>query len=644
MSRINSIHINNFKFFGISKPIELNGKNLLLYGENGSGKSSIYNALYTLLEAASKTPDEVQKYFMPLSENAPESLVNIHAHQNEHGKIDSFIEIKDDSDRVYRLSSDEVAVCGDAAFRESQRSSDFITYKELFSFQLFRNSELSNLHDIFERSVIPYLPCRKFDYFSNHLSTLSSLFQAYEDVEFLKDSNHNGKGVIYKYRKKYQKYLKLEDEINQELNDLIDYINAQLPTILESLGYSFKAILHYKNQTHKKHDTRIEHHPFSVFLEVYEYDGQRVSIKHPNVFLNEAKMSALAFAIRWAILTKRPSNETTPNALHILVLDDIMISLDMGNREKLIKFLLNDVHAKEYQLLFLTHDRGLYNFMVHNIKQYGCSGEWIEKDMFVTKPEGVEYEMPAIVDGEGDVETKAKKYFDANKYEISAVFLRKELEEILYDLLPFELKHKADGQFFSLQTLWNQVLSFSSRTNMAIDAETKDLFNQSKLLILNPSAHYQRLSMPIYRKELEDAFRLVETLKGIDKFSRKLVVPNDYDFIFIHPTEPYQCSFKLNSKIEFNADDHLYGSMPNCQEIRWTFKGIEYYDFETGSQNTSHRLIGSTPKLSRFIAGLTNIESLQITIEMFLENCKTNGISLLSYFGSKEVYENSIKI
>ena len=42
MSRIKDIHIHNFKFFNEAEPIKLNSKHLLLYGENGSGKSSIY--------------------------------------------------------------------------------------------------------------------------------------------------------------------------------------------------------------------------------------------------------------------------------------------------------------------------------------------------------------------------------------------------------------------------------------------------------------------------------------------------------------------------------------------------------------------------------------------------------------------------
>ena len=52
MSKIKTLHINNFKFFRNSKPLDLDSKHLLLYGENGNGKSSVYYGLYTLLEAA----------------------------------------------------------------------------------------------------------------------------------------------------------------------------------------------------------------------------------------------------------------------------------------------------------------------------------------------------------------------------------------------------------------------------------------------------------------------------------------------------------------------------------------------------------------------------------------------------------------
>lgn len=45
--RINKISIENFKFFLEPFVLEPKGKNVLMYGENGSGKSSIYWAAYT---------------------------------------------------------------------------------------------------------------------------------------------------------------------------------------------------------------------------------------------------------------------------------------------------------------------------------------------------------------------------------------------------------------------------------------------------------------------------------------------------------------------------------------------------------------------------------------------------------------------
>lgn len=52
--RLDTISITNFKAFKNEQTIELNGKNYLLYGDNGSGKSSIFWSLYTLYQSCYK--------------------------------------------------------------------------------------------------------------------------------------------------------------------------------------------------------------------------------------------------------------------------------------------------------------------------------------------------------------------------------------------------------------------------------------------------------------------------------------------------------------------------------------------------------------------------------------------------------------
>ena len=65
MATINKIEIDGFKAFPNNFSIDLpDGKNLLIYGENGSGKSSLYYALHVLMQSVFKD-DKGAKYFKP---------------------------------------------------------------------------------------------------------------------------------------------------------------------------------------------------------------------------------------------------------------------------------------------------------------------------------------------------------------------------------------------------------------------------------------------------------------------------------------------------------------------------------------------------------------------------------------------------
>lgn len=62
--KLQKIELENFKFFKNPFEFPLDGKNILLYGENGSGKSSIIWGLYTLMESHKKAVADVQKYLI----------------------------------------------------------------------------------------------------------------------------------------------------------------------------------------------------------------------------------------------------------------------------------------------------------------------------------------------------------------------------------------------------------------------------------------------------------------------------------------------------------------------------------------------------------------------------------------------------
>ena len=83
MYKIKEIKLKNFKFFYGERSIDFDRKHILLYGENGSGKSSIYWALYTFFQSVFKTDvRQVQKYFLPTTRNE-ESLRNRYAEDDD---------------------------------------------------------------------------------------------------------------------------------------------------------------------------------------------------------------------------------------------------------------------------------------------------------------------------------------------------------------------------------------------------------------------------------------------------------------------------------------------------------------------------------------------------------------------------------
>ena len=80
--RIDTLEIVNFKFFKDSFAFKPQGKNVLLYGENGSGKSSIYWSLFTIIQSVLKDPSiaEARKYFDPSNS---QHLRNRYSNSNE---------------------------------------------------------------------------------------------------------------------------------------------------------------------------------------------------------------------------------------------------------------------------------------------------------------------------------------------------------------------------------------------------------------------------------------------------------------------------------------------------------------------------------------------------------------------------------
>ena len=498
MSKIKSIQLNNFKFFRKSDPIILDGKHLLLYGENGSGKSSVFWGLYTLLEAAYKRPNEVKSYF----DSGIVSLVNIYAEKQndpatgiEHRN--SFIKIETDNGKTFIASLLDTAICGNNDAQESRKATDFLNYQSLFAFQHFKNSEIVNLYDVFDYYILPYVTFAPIRVNGKELSNAAEMWKEYQ----------NGPTKTGGYIKKNEKseFQRFGSHFQSEFQRLIDFINQNSYGIIKELGYDIHFKLSYtspsNNIGYKKYDCQ----KYKIILTIDSYNGQSIPINRPQTFLNEAKLTALALSIRLSVLKYRASS-LAPDALQVLVLDDIMISLDMSNRNKLINLILNNL-INQYQILFLTHNRQLFDYMNNRITKSNWS--LFEMYEYNEKPVIQQYKTPLA---------KAYQYFKGAgcdiDYNACGNNLRQELERILKGLLSFSSLRQKNGKPLDINKLMLKDCIDYARTKFPTWGFNVNLLNEIdsfRVLTINPTSHFNPKS-DYYKQELQRTFEIVEEL------------------------------------------------------------------------------------------------------------------------------------
>ena len=111
MATISKIEIEGFKAFPKYFSLDFGDKNLLIYGENGSGKSSIYYALHALLQSVYKD-DKGAKYFKVVEDSSTgtgsiansENLININCiNEVKSGGFQPFVKITLDNGNVWIL-------------------------------------------------------------------------------------------------------------------------------------------------------------------------------------------------------------------------------------------------------------------------------------------------------------------------------------------------------------------------------------------------------------------------------------------------------------------------------------------------------------------------------------------------------------
>jgi energy-coupling factor transporter ATP-binding protein EcfA2 len=430
-SRLHKIEIRNFKAFR-EFSLNLDGRHLLVYGDNGAGKSSLYWALYTFLQSARKPKNSIAKYFDPAG---PENLLNIHEQADPAPKLGEIAltlrDVATKNDTTYPISQADHGTHNQSAILKGDLASDFITYRFFFGFSDFRNSEKFNLWPLFEKEILPFC-----------VSTGGKV--PLEAWRLIKHENPNPNGysgiagtdafnTFHQNTASFASILPgIVDSISTEAQKFYDrHFSADDPAkVTLKLGVTTLPSSTGSNQT-----------SFQSTKPVVEFGIQVAGkvVNRPQAFLNEAKLTQLALSVRFAASLVNLHDSD----LKLLVLDDLLVSLDMSNRMKVVEILLTDPSLANYQKVILTHDLGFFREFRRTIGPSHADWSFIR---LVGNP------ATAITCQTEKTELqKAEDYLHGHHLDEAAVCLRKAAEDMGKRYREWAEKKKLPpGEFFSL--------------------------------------------------------------------------------------------------------------------------------------------------------------------------------------------------
>ena len=480
--RITKIEIKNFKAFRGPDEIDLgeNGNNLLLYGENGSGKTSLYEAL---------------KFFLESSENDSIEFKNF---QNIFTVDNGYIRLHFTPDpklqkETYEWSSANPDDAKVQPIIDASKAKGFLDYKDLLKTNyLHHEDDTVNIFDLLINTLLANIindltdPPRSFsEQWSDISDLLSSVQDATQEIEYLE-------GQI--------------DTFNIGLANQLVELQTKVSEILRKFRYedTFVALdSGFQGIEYNREDKTLNYQNVPIKVKFFDED---ITAHHR--FLNEAKLSAIALSIFLAGFQLQP-----PSDLKILVFDDALIGLDMANRLPLLKILKEDF--SNYQIFLMTYDKAWYEI----VKQQTNKEEWEYAEFGLSQID--EYEMPVYIKNKADLD-KAEEHLNANDYKACAIYLRTTFETILKeycDKKGLHVRYYEDPKKLKTEDFWvkikgetKQDKTYPDHKILKLDLTLVDDIELYHRIILNPLSH--ATIMNISRGEIKKAIEAVKRLKS----------------------------------------------------------------------------------------------------------------------------------
>jgi|AntAceMinimDraft_11_1070367.scaffolds.fasta_scaffold02866_1 energy-coupling factor transporter ATP-binding protein EcfA2 len=495
--RIKKVEIRDYKAFYGNNELNVDGKNLFIYGENGSGKSSFYYALKDFFQSSSETLDY-------------DETENIFLTQRQKGK--GFIKVtfnpdKDGTatDKAYEVNkrTKDTYVSGDTSIRDAIKLKSFLTYKHLLGIHHIKKGHDIDLFDLLVNGVLKHFK-------SVAITGNKELGELWEDAE--KAVAKPTQGQAYNITQKkgdVDRAINAFDTAFKKLfqSGSVENILTYAQPILDKFGHSIKLDLHYTQAKPTNDYKDIERNHVRVKIKY-----QNKEIDKPHFFLNEARLSAIAISIYLGMIKRHIQG----NPLKVLFLDDIFIGLDIGNRLPLLKILDSDFSS--YQVFITTYDKPWYEF----VKSTYLDGntDWKSYEFYARRTRKG-FEVPIIRENHSSSHIqnyidKADGFFNAGDNKAAGVYLRSAFEFILKRFcfgkkvpVPFYL----DNSKMKTDEFWKAVKKYkTTHAACGLTPATSTQIDHYTNLVLNPLSHHD-INKHEITTEIQGAITTLRTLK-----------------------------------------------------------------------------------------------------------------------------------
>lgn len=420
--KINTIILTDFRAFPGPDPttFKLDGKNLLVYGENGSGKSSLFYALREFFRPDKQSIDPFKNQFT--QSNGGTCSVEVDFSEGTKatwiGRTRKVVPTTKQDEMVaasLRASALDYRAILDTNYLHNFDSKPYLTAAD----ELVTSRPPRRIN-LFRVAVDSLLGGFRVTAPGGGAVTQTTLRQLWNEVE--KQTRLIGGNA----QSTPQSVEQARVAFNQGFNTALQQLNPFLQPLLDGLGYSDLIVnnLSFGGLTavHSRLLNKRHFNGQALWLDV-QFRG--VSPSEPQNFLNEARLSALGLALylagRLALVQSAPQD-----ALKLLVLDDVLIGLDQSNRIPVLDVL--EDRFKDWQIVLLTHDK-LW-FETARVRA-DLSGKWNIVELYASH-EADTYYRPISVTGNADVVEeyldRADRHLAASDWRASAVYARSAFE------------------------------------------------------------------------------------------------------------------------------------------------------------------------------------------------------------------------